>query len=184
MKAIEILKEEHRVIESFLAVLRKATQLLDKGQIRPGFFIEAAEFIEGFVDDCHNKKEEDILFATIREERDIAHQNELIDMLLLEHEKGRAYICEMREAAQKMEAGEVSARDVVWSDAWAYIGLKVNHVLAEDYGLFSLAETIILFTEQEEKLNEDFERAMTGVPFSYEMKYLILLNELKKEVGL
>jgi len=108
MKAIEILNEEHRVIKSFLAVQRKATELLDKGQIRPGFFIEAAEFIKGFVDDCHNKKEEDILFATIREERDIAHQNELIDMLLLEHEEGRAYLCRMREAAQKMEAGEVS----------------------------------------------------------------------------
>ena len=184
MKAIEILNEEHRVIKSFLAVQRKATELLDKGQIRPGFFIEAAEFIKGFVDDCHNKKEEDILFATIREERDIAHQNELIDMLLLEHEKGGAYICELREAAQKMEAGEVSARDVVWSDAWAYIRLKMNHVLTEDYGVFPLAETIIMFTRQEEMLNEDFERTMKGVLIAYEMKYLVLLHELAKEVGL
>jgi len=69
-------------------------------------------------------------------------------------------------------------------NAWGYVGLKQNHIYTEDYGLFSLAETIIMFTGQEEKLNEDFERVMKGVLFSYEMKYLILLHELKKEVGL
>jgi hemerythrin-like domain-containing protein len=49
MEATDILMSEHRVIERVLAALETAVQRLEQGQeVRPGFFLDAADFIKGF----------------------------------------------------------------------------------------------------------------------------------------
>ena len=63
MNATEILMDEHRVIERVLDALESAANLATQGgQIRPGFFIDASDFIKGFADGCHHMKEEGVLF--------------------------------------------------------------------------------------------------------------------------
>ena len=54
MKATEILMQEHEVIEGVLDSLQAAVQALESNiPVRPGFFIDAADFIRGFADGCH-----------------------------------------------------------------------------------------------------------------------------------
>ncbi len=66
MQATDILMEEHRVIERVLTSLERAAVKLDNGgPVRPGFFIDAAEFVKGFADGCHHKKEEGVLFTAL-----------------------------------------------------------------------------------------------------------------------
>ncbi len=55
--------DEHRVIERVLTALEKAAGRLESGLMRPGFFVDAAEFIKGFADGCHHKKEEGVLLS-------------------------------------------------------------------------------------------------------------------------
>ena len=57
MEATDLLMEEHRVIERLLDSLDLAAGRLESGKpVRPGFFIEAAEFVKGFADGCHHQE--------------------------------------------------------------------------------------------------------------------------------
>src|SRR5665647_2426724 len=64
MRATEALMQEHRVIERVLDALEIAASHLERERpVRPGFFLEAADFIAGFADGCHHRKEEGVLFG-------------------------------------------------------------------------------------------------------------------------
>ena len=66
MKATDELMSEYRVIERVIVVLEKAANRLEQNQaVRPGLFIEATDFIKGFADGCHHKKEEGVLFQSM-----------------------------------------------------------------------------------------------------------------------
>jgi hemerythrin-like domain-containing protein len=57
---------EHRVIERVIASLEAASNRLERGDdVRPGFFTDASQFVSGFADGCHHKKEEGVLFKAM-----------------------------------------------------------------------------------------------------------------------
>jgi len=61
-----VLEDEHKVIERVLTALEEAAGKVERGQaVRAGFFLEAADFVRGFADGCHHKKEEGILFPAM-----------------------------------------------------------------------------------------------------------------------
>ena len=66
MQATEILMQEHEVILRVIGTLEIEAGRLAAGQdVRPGFFLDAADFIKGFADGCHHKKEEGVLFEAM-----------------------------------------------------------------------------------------------------------------------
>ena len=68
MKASEILMQEHRLIERVLDALEIAAGHLERSHaVAPAFFLEAADFIAGFADGCHHRKEEGVLFGAMIE---------------------------------------------------------------------------------------------------------------------
>ena len=84
---------EHRVIERVIAVLRQATDALEAGKpVPPQVFNNAIDFIRNFADTCHHAKEEGVLFASM-EARGFPRQGGPIQVMLLEHEEGRADMC-------------------------------------------------------------------------------------------
>lgn len=181
MKATEILIEEHRVIERVLAAMEIAVQRLEAKQLRPAFFVDAAEFIKGFADGCHHKKEEGVLFPAM-----LAHgvrdQGGPIGVMMAEHTQGRTFTTAMRKAAQELEAGDESARAVTIENALGYIALLHQHIAKEDTVLFPMADRVVAPTSQD-KLAEDFERIEreeTGA--GVHEKYLALAEALEKEV--
>lgn len=156
MNATDILSQEHRVIERVIDALWQASEKLGQGQpVRPGFFLDAAEFIKGFADGCHHKKEEGILFKAMAE-RGVPVQGGPIGVMLYEHDLGRQYTAGMRQAAASLQAGDLSARDAVLENARNYALLLRQHIAKEDNVLFPLAGRVIPL-ELQTQVEEDFE---------------------------
>lgn len=181
MQATQILIEEHVVIERVLTALETAATRVSQGdKIQPAFFVNAALFIKNFADGCHHHKEEGVLFVAMNE-FGLPTQGGPIGVMLVEHEQGRAFTRGMKEAAEKWEAGDLSARTAVVENALGYVALLQQHIQKENMILFPMADRIIPPARQV-RVNADFEQierdeASTGV----KAKYLALAEELEKE---
>lgn len=183
MKATEVLMSEHRVIERMLASLERAATDLSEGRaVRPGFFIDAADFIKGFADGCHHVKEENVLFEAVVQ-AGIPREVGPVAVMLSEHEQGRAYTRGMRSAAERLAAGDFLARGDVVRNALGYVGLLRQHIQKEDGILFPMADQMIP-AAQHDAVWEGFERVEheeTGE--GVHEKYLALAESLEREVA-
>jgi hemerythrin-like domain-containing protein len=183
MQATDILSSEHRVIERVIAVLSTAANRLEAGEtVRPGFFLEAATFIKGFADGCHHAKEEGVLFQMMADSG-MPVQGGPIGVMLYEHEQGRAFTKGMREAAEKLQAGDASAGPNVVANARGYAALLTQHIHKEDNILFPMANRVIP-ADQYDEVFEGFERVEheeTGE--GVHEKYLAMAEALEKEMA-
>ena len=182
MKATDILVEEHGVIQRVIAALEIAAQRTEQGQsLNPDFFIDAADFIKGFADGCHHKKEEGVLFKAM-----VAHgmpsESGPIGVMLAEHEQGRAFTRAMREAAQKLKGGDETAQQAVVLNARGYASLLRQHIDKENDILFPMANRVIPRAEhdQVDEGIEHVEHEETGA--GVHEKYLALAEKLESEV--
>lgn len=143
MKPTDVLKSEHRVIERVLASLEAAAIRLGNGErIRPGFFVDASEFISGFADGCHHHKEEEILFPALVE-GGLPHPGGPVEVMLVEHDQGRFFNRSMREAAERLAAGQADAAADVTRNALGFVGLLRDHIGKEDNILFQMADNFL-----------------------------------------
>jgi hemerythrin-like domain-containing protein len=182
MKATDILVEEHDVVERVLTALEMATQRMEQGRpLRPEFFIDVSEFIKGFADGCHHKKEEGVLFKAM-----VAHgmpsEGGPIGVMLAEHEQGRAYTHAMREAAARLRTGDESAQRDIILNARGYVALLRQHIAKENGVLFPLADQVIPPSEQDTVAEgfEHLEYEETGE--GIHEKYLALAEKLEAEM--
>lgn len=183
MEATRILMDEHRVIERVIAVLEKAAHRLEANEVvRPGLFIEATDFIRGFADGCHHRKEEGVLFQTLTR-HGVPVEGGPIGVMLAEHEQGRHFTRNLRQAAEQLEAGDQTARQDVILNARGYAALLRQHIMKEDNVLFPLADRI-LPPEEQMRVVEGFdhvEHEETGA--GIHEKYLTLADRLVAELG-
>jgi hemerythrin-like domain-containing protein len=183
MEATKILMQEHEVIVRVLAALSNASQQLSQGKpVRPGFFIDAADFIKGFADGCHHRKEEGVLFPAMTASGLPQHGGP-ISVMLAEHEQGRVFTRAMRQAATRLEQGDMNARAEVVRNAQGYVALLQQHIIKENNVLFPMADRVIP-APQQAQVATDFERVEheeTGE--GIHEKYLALAERLEKEVA-
>ncbi len=181
MKATEDLKSEHRVIERVLGSLELAAGKLEKGQaVRPGFFLDAADFIKNFADGCHHHKEEGVLFVKLVE-CGMPKEQGPIAVMLHEHEQGRAFTRDMREAAEKLAAGDQAARADIVENARGYAALLRQHITKEDNILFPMADRVIPLQEHDAVASAfaHVEHHETGP--EVHQKYVALAEALERE---
>lgn len=183
MQATDILMSEHRVIERVIASLETATDKLATGQtVRPGFFLDAADFIKGFADGCHHRKEEGVLFEAMIA-AGLPRQAGPVGVMLAEHEQGRVFTRGMRAAAERLATGDAPAAGDVVANARGYAALLSQHIQKEDGILFPMADQVIP-AEQHERVVEGFERVEheeTGE--GTHEKYLALAEALEREAA-
>lgn len=183
MEATETLMQEHRVIERVLAALNQASGALESGKdVRPGFFGDAADFISGFADGCHHKKEEGVLFKSLIDHGMPAYGGP-IAVMLAEHEQGRAYTRGMRAAAAALAAGDQSAKAKLLANARGYTALLAQHIAKEDQVLFPMADRVIPPADQPAVTDgfEHVEHEETGE--GIHEKYLALAQSLEAEAA-
>ena len=183
MRAIDVLMDEHRTIERVLDALEKAASALGAGRpVRPGFFLDAADFIAGFADGCHHHKEEGVLFEAIVASGLPASEGP-IPVMLVEHEQGRAFTRAMRDAARRLEAGDAGAARQVVANAKGYVALLRDHIAKEDEVLFPMADQL-LSADRHDAVLQGFarvEREDTGA-VAHE-RFLALAVQLEREVA-
>lgn len=183
MEATDELKAEHRVIERVLGALEvMAGRLAAQQPVRAGFFLDAADFIQHFADGCHHHKEEGVLFVKLVA-CGLPKSGGPVGVMLAEHEQGRAFTRAMREAAEKLAAGDESVRVPLVESARGYAGLLRQHIAKEDSVLFGMAERLIPSAEQAE-VAEAFRRvehAETG--HGVHERYAALADKLAREAA-
>jgi len=132
---IEVLKGEHRVIESVLESMERAAA---RPAVDMAFFRDAIDFLRNFADGCHHAKEEDQLFPRL-ESLGVPRDGGPIGCMLDEHTQGRALIQRMIAALDQIERGVLGAADDLRAAAGLYIGLLRKHIWKEDHVLFEMA---------------------------------------------
>jgi hemerythrin-like domain-containing protein len=183
MKATDILKQEHRIIERMLASLEQAADRLEQGgDVPPHFFITAADFSARFADGCHHRKEENVLFQAMIE-RGMPRNVGPIAVMMAEHEQGRAYTQAIRVGAERLQAGDADARLQLILNARGYVALLRQHITKEDTILFRMADQAVPAADQE-RLAEEFERIeREEVGSGAHQKYLAVVEALEKEAA-
>lgn len=157
MDPIEILMNEHRLIERVLDAIEIAADELERGRrVRPGLFLEAADFLAGFADGCHHHKEEDVLFPAMVE-GGMPPGGGPIAVMLDEHEQGRACIRVIRDRAGRLEAGDATSVRQLVAGVRAYVALLRDHIAKEDEVLFPMAGQV-LAADRLARLGEEFNR--------------------------
>jgi hemerythrin-like domain-containing protein len=183
MRATEILKEEHIILERVLVALDlAAVGAAHQKAVRPGFFIDTYGFVLDFTEGFHFKKEEEILYRAL-EDVGLPVDGGQLGILLNEHEESRRYIRAMLTAAKEWDAGDTEARaEVIWATS-GYTGLLHQHIARENTILFSLAKQM-LSEEVQEQIALAFDRmGQQEAGEDILEKYLKVAIKLEKEAS-
>lgn len=180
MKATDLLKAEHQSILRILDVIQKVCARLASGKDVPPEHIERIlEFIRGFADRYHHRKEEDILFPAL-EKAGIPRDGGPVGCMLSEHEEGRASVQRMSEALERYRQGDRGAGAGFLEAAGSYLGLLRQHIDKEDSILYAMAD-MHLSGEAQQLLMADFARVQEErfAPGTRE-RFLHLLDDLEE----
>jgi hemerythrin-like domain-containing protein len=147
MKPTEELMKEHAAITRMLDILEGGCRRLDAGIPVPRADLEQmVEFFVVFADTCHHAKEEKHLFPAL-EGAGVPRERGPIGVMLNEHELGRKYIGEMKDALARWE--DEGAHSGFVSAARGYRNLLLLHIQKENNVLFPLADMRLSAPEQE-----------------------------------
>lgn len=184
MRATDILKEEHRVIERVLECLeRMAQEARHSGHIPRRAAREAIEFFRHFADHCHHAKEEQQLFPLLEAKGFSATQGPTA-VMRHEHVEGRDLIRGMLDAIEEAEsdvASESAAVDKFVYHAMKYVDLLRQHIQKEDHCLFAMADQVITEADDEALLAafDHAERHVMG--HGCHQRYVQLADALVRE---
>lgn len=179
MLATDILSSEHQVILRVITTLEKAAGHLEAGQsIAPEFFLDATDFIKGFADGCHHRKEEGVLFKALNQ-HGVPENTGPVAVMLAEHERGRQFTRGLHQAALALQAGDPAAQAALVANARGYAALLRQHIHKEDHILFPLANQVIPLENQAQVADEfeTVEHEETGA--GVHEKYLALAEKLE-----
>ena len=181
MEPTKVLMEEHAVIKRALHSLEKAAYSLRAGRaVRAGYFLDAARFIREYADITHHNKEEGILFPAM-EMAGIPSEMGPIGVMLAEHQEGRLLTTTMRLAAERLQAGDASAKNDVVQNAMGFVMLLRQHIEKEDGILYPMAVQAIHGSDYD-RLVAAFDAAMRKeAEGNVQEKYIALAESLERE---
>ncbi len=134
---------EHRLILRMLDVLERNALRTRRGEFRDyAFYLDAVDFIRTYADRFHHAKEEDILFEELVA-NGMPRANSPVAAMLMEHDRGRAFVKAMEAAARAALAGKQGQDEAIAANALGYLELLREHIAKEDGILYPLAERLI-----------------------------------------
>lgn len=178
MRATAILSEEHRVIERVLKTLTTAADRLERGgTISPEFLAKATEFIRGYADGWHHRKEEGVLFQEMVE-AGLSREEGPIAVMLAEHERARQLTRALDQGAKTLMDDPGAAAGLL-ATIREYVSLLQEHIRKEDDVLFPMAAEIIPESHRDGIL-ERFEKVEAeGEGVDADQHYLTLVQYLE-----
>lgn len=182
MDSIKLMMEEHQYILRMLAVVRKACYLVLEGEAIPyDDFDQMIDFIRNYADAHHHGKEEKLLFHEMVEHLGPLGNKLVTHGMLVEHDFGRLYIQELKEALNRVSAGDDMSRLDVIANAISYTHLLKRHIEKEDTVVYTFAERQ-LSPEILNKVNQEtieFEKAAESK--STQKHYQELVDSLEQK---
>jgi len=155
MTGTEVLRTEHREIKIMLKVCNISASRIKNGDLAElDTIAKAVDFFKDFIDGCHHKKEEDILFPLLIK-KGTSEQNASVSALLDDHMQGRELTKLINKSLGELQnsAGDTA---LLASSITAYTDLLEKHIATEDHTLFTITESI-LNPDEQQHLYEAFE---------------------------
>lgn len=156
MLPTDILMNEHRVIEKVLDCLEV---ILDRCEAENNLDLQSAtqatEFLDGFVEHCHHRKEERCFFPAM-EAHGFAGDCSPVTVMFREHELGHVYLQGMRSAIKSGAVGGSESLKWFIQHGRGYLNLIREHIRKEDTCLFPAANHHLAEPDQQ-RLLADFE---------------------------
>jgi hemerythrin-like domain-containing protein len=153
VEAIEMLMEEHRLIERALDAMEGWVTTLGSG----GQSDDKAElarfvsFIRGFADAYHHSKEEDILFVAMVD-NGFPRETGPVAVMLHEHDLGRSLVSRLHGLAQQTTTWSEEDHGTLARTVREFTTLLRQHIQKEDQILYPMAEMRLPEPVQEEIL--------------------------------
>jgi hemerythrin-like domain-containing protein len=152
---IETLRNEHGLIRRFVGLLSDAVARLEINRPLPrAFFDKSIEFVEGFSDGYHHRKEELVLFVRLAQHKNGAIDGQ-IEALRYQHDQGRGLIAAIGETLDGYAEGDRKATAAVLENAAAFAALLRHHIHTEDHVFFPMARETMT-PEELEALGDEF----------------------------
>jgi hemerythrin-like domain-containing protein len=140
MDSIKLMMEEHQYILRMLAVVRSACYGILQGKpIDYNDFDQIIDFIRNYGDAHHHGKEEKLLFHEMTEHLGALGDKLVTHGMLVEHDLGRLYVQELKEALNRVVAGDDVSRLDVIANAVSYTSLLKRHIEKEDSVVYTFA---------------------------------------------
>lgn len=182
MDSISLMMEEHQYILRMLKVVRKACHRVMTGEpINYEDFELMIDFIRQYADNHHHGKEEKFLFNEMVNHLGPVGNKLITHGMLVEHDFGRLYIRELKEALDRVKSGDDESRLDVIANAIGYTHLLARHIEKEDSVIYSFAKKQL----PEEILAEvnikaaDFEN--NALAQGIQEHYISILNDLESK---
>jgi hemerythrin-like domain-containing protein len=151
----EDLMREHGVLNRLLLIYDHHLHLLTIKQPFDGsVLVNAADILRHFVEDYHEKLEEDFLFPRFRKAGKLVA---LVDTLLAQHKAGRTLTAQIRELAGVATLKYVSDSEKLADALRAFLRMYRPHEAREDTVLFPAFRSIVSPHEYT-ALGDDFEK--------------------------
>jgi hemerythrin-like domain-containing protein len=156
----EDLMREHGVLNRVLLIYDHHLHMLSAKQTFDGsILVDAAEVIRHFVEDYHEKLEEDFLFPRFRKAGKLVN---LVDTLLAQHKAGRVLTAQIRELASLPTLKYVTDKGASDADKLAdalraFLRMYRPHEAREDTVLFPAFRSVVSSHEYD-ALGDDFEK--------------------------
>lgn len=164
MLPVEILINEHRLIERFVKLVKKEMEkIVETQKVEPNFIVVAVDFFRTYADRYHHGKEEGILFKGLSQKKLSDTDQKIMLELTMEHAYARRTVRNLESSKEAYLAGKADALKGILQLLKALVELYPMHIEKEDKHFFLPSMTYFTKLEQEEMLNKfmDFNRDFT-----------------------
>jgi hemerythrin-like domain-containing protein len=176
----QALVNEHKLILRMIALLeRNAPRTADGSYTNWRFYLDGVDFIRNYADRFHHAKEEDVLFEALVT-NGMPRENSPVAAMLMEHDRGRAYVKAMESAALNALVGNPGMEGIIAENALAYAELLREHIAKEDEILYPLAERVIPATMRD-SIIEGYAAAEARTPADFSDRYEAVVTVYEQE---
>jgi len=134
---VEVLRQEHRNIETLLRVLEQELSVFDRGN-RPDYevVVGVIDYFKDYPDSCHHPKE-DMIFRKLKSRDPVAAAS--IGDLEIEHQEGASRLRRVAEAVERVLSDEDLLRQTVDEVIHDFISHERRHMEMEERIFFPTA---------------------------------------------
>ncbi len=155
VSTVEDLMREHGVLRRALLVYGEADRRIAANQEFPVEAVAgAARLVRTFVEDYHEKLEEDYLFPRFQKARTLV---DLVQVLAEQHQKGRTLTSDIAKLATPAGVKTAGERAKLQERLASFIAMYAPHAAREDTVLFPAFKKLVSPTEYD-ALGDEFEK--------------------------